>query len=378
MSKRIKDNKVISNNLKGERKPLIEKTKLTQKSNICLTLLNKYKVYFILLLVLIILIISIIFGINKSKYNTKVISIDDYTYTKSDYMIYIYSAKYNYYKDKVNEITSDDLSVMYDDESKMTVRDYLKEVAISDIKTASAIKNIANQNNIDLTDEDKKELDKEKESFIKSLGGKKEYKKFLKENGTTDKSYDKMSETDKLYKRIIIKLYSENKRNDLTEEEKNNANETYKDNYIKLKQIILTTVDLNTGKSLNDTTINQKEKLANSIVEEAKNGTNFDDLIKKYSEAYDENQTDFELYYKKGELLSELESEVLKLSPGEVSKPIKTKYAYHIVLRLELDDKKLNDYYDDLREEKCANDIKESINDLKIIYHGAYEKIKIK
>ena len=107
-----------------------------------------------------------------------------------------------------------------------------------------------------------------------------------------------MSETDKLYKRIVKKIYSENKRNDLTEEEKNNANETYKDNYIKLKQIILTTVDLNTGKSLNDTTINQKEKLANSIVEEAKNGTNFDDLIKKYSEAYDENQTDFELYYK--------------------------------------------------------------------------------
>ena len=378
MSKRIKNNKVISNKMKGERKPLIKKSKLTQKNNICLTLLNKYKVYFILLLVLFILIISIIFGINKSKYNTKVISIDDYTYTKSDYMIYIYSAKYNYYKDKVNEITSDDLSVMYDDESKMTVRDYLKEVAISDIKTASAIKNIANQNNIELTDEDKEELDKEKKSFIKSLGGKKEYKKFLKENGTTDKSYDKMSETDKLYKRIIKKLYSENKRNDLTEDEKSNANETYKDNYIKLKQIILTTVDLNTSKSLNDTTINQKEKLANSIVEEAKNGTNFDDLIKKYSEAYDEDQTDFELYYKTGELLSELESEVLKLSPGEVSKPIKTKYAYHIVLRLELDDKKLNDYYDDLREEKCANDIKETINDLKIIYHGAYEKIKIK
>ena len=42
MSKRIKDDKVISNNLKGERKPLIEKTKLTQKNNICLTLLNKY------------------------------------------------------------------------------------------------------------------------------------------------------------------------------------------------------------------------------------------------------------------------------------------------------------------------------------------------
>lgn len=375
MAKRIKANEVISKKIEGDKEKLIKDTEKTH--NICLTLLNKYKVYFILLLVLIILITSIIFIFNKNKYNKKIVTVDNYTYTTSDYMIYIYSAKYNYYKDKVNEITSDDLNAMYDDDAKMTVRDYLKEVAISDIKTASAIKKIADQNNIELTDEDNLELVKEKESFIKSLGGKKEYKKFLRKNNTTETSYDKMSKTDKLYKKIIKKLYGENKINDLTDEEKENAKITYTDNYIKLKQIILTTVDLNTGKSLNDTTINQKKKLAASIVEEANNGTNFDDLIKKYSEAYEENQTDFELYYKKGELLSELENEVLKLSPDEISKPIKTKYAYHIVKRLELDDKKLNDYYDDLREEKCANDIKETLDDLKIIYNGAYEKIKI-
>lgn len=375
MAKRIKANEVISKKIEGDKEKLIKDTEKTH--NICLTLLNKYKVYFILLLVLIILITSIIFIFNKNKYNKKIVTVDNYTYTTSDYMIYIYSAKYNYYKDKVNEITSDDLNAMYDDDAKMTVRDYLKEVAISDIKTASAIKKIADQNNIELTDEDNLELVKEKESFIKSLGGKKEYKKFLRKNNTTETSYDKMSKTDKLYKKIIKKLYGENKINDLTDEEKENAKITYTDNYIKLKQIILTTVDLNTGKSLNDTTINQKKKLAASIVEEANSGTNFDDLIKKYSEAYEENQTDFELYYKKGELLSELENEVLKLSPDEISKPIKTKYAYHIVKRLELDDKKLNDYYEDLREEKCANDIKKTLDDLKIIYNGAYEKIKI-
>lgn len=375
MAKRIKANEVISKKTEGDKEKLIKDTEKTH--NICLTLLNKYKVYFILLLVLIILITSIIFIFNKNKYNKKIVTVDNYTYTTSDYMIYIYSAKYNYYKDKVNEITSDDLNTMYDDDAKMTVRDYLKEVAISDIKTASAIKKIADQNNIELTDEDNLELVKEKESFIKSLGGKKEYKKFLRKNNTTETSYDKMSKTDKLYKKIIKKLYGENKINDLTDEEKENAKITYTDNYIKLKQIILTTVDLNTGKSLNDTTINQKKKLAASIVEEANSGTNFDDLIKKYSEAYEENQTDFELYYKKGELLSELENEVLKLSPDEISKPIKTKYAYHIVKRLELDDKKLNDYYEDLREEKCANDIKKTLDDLKIIYNGAYEKIKI-
>ena len=187
-----------------------------------------------------------------------------------------------------------------------------------------------------------------------------------------------MSETDKLYKKILKKLYSEGKINDLTEEEKVATKETYKENYTKLEQIVLTTIDLNTGKNLSSTIINQKEALAKNIVSEAKNGVSFEDLIKKYSEAADEDDTKFELYYKNDNLLSEIESEAKKLSPGEVSNPIKTKYAYHIIKKLELDDKKLNDYYDDLREEKCVNDIKNTIKELKIIYHGAYKKIKIK
>lgn len=375
MTKRIKDDKVISKKIIGERKVLAKNDK---KFNIYLTLLNKYKVYFILSIILIIALVATMFGINSYKNNIKVISIDDDNYTKSDYMIYLYSAKYNYYGNKVNDIKSSDLDVMYDDESKITVRDYLNEVAVGDIKTASAIKTIARKNNIELSSDDEKELNNDKDAFIKKLGGKKEYKKFLHQNNTTDEAYDKMSATDKLYRKIIKKLYSEGKMNDLTQEEKNNANSTYKDNYIKLKQIVLTTIDLQTGNNLSSTTINQKETLANSIVNEAKNGVSFDNLIKKYSEAVDDDDTNYELYYKKGELLSELESEVLKLSPGEVSNPIKTKYAYHIILRLELDDSKLNNYYDDLREEKCINDIKETLKDLKITYHDAYEKIKNK
>lgn len=375
MAKRIKEDKVISKKTIGERKVLAQNDK---KFNIYLTLLNKYKVYFILSIILILALVATMFGINSYKNNIKVISIDDDNYTKSDYMIYLYSAKYNYYGNKVNDIKSSDLDVMYDDESKITVRDYLNEVAVGDIKTASAIKTIARKNNIELSSDDEKELSDDKDAFIKKLGGKKEYKKFLHQNNTTDEAYDKMSSTDKLYRKIIKKLYSEGKMNDLTQEEKNNANSTYKDNYIKLKQIVLTTIDLQTGNNLSSTTINQKETLANSIVNEAKSGVSFDSLIKKYSEAVDDDDTNYELYYKKGELLSELESEVLKLSPGEVSNPIKTKYAYHIILRLELDDSKLNNYYDDLREKKCINDIKITLKDLKITYHDAYEKIKNK
>ena len=145
MAKRIKEDKVISKKTIGERKVLAQNDK---KFSIYLTLLNKYKVYFILSIILILALVATIFGINSYKNNIKVISIDDDNYTKSDYMIYLYSAKYNYYGNKVNDIKSSDLDVMYDDESKITVRDYLNEVAVGDIKTASAIKTIARKNNI--------------------------------------------------------------------------------------------------------------------------------------------------------------------------------------------------------------------------------------
>lgn len=372
MAKRIKDDEVISKKIMGERKE--SKTK-KKGLNICLTKLNKYKVYFICSIILIIAFFVASLCINNYNANKIVTTIDNYDYTKSDYMIYFYSAKYNYYGDKIDNITDSDLDIMYDDENKMTIKEYLKEVAISDIKTATAIKNIADKNNIELTEEDNKEIEEEKQSFIESLGGKKEYKKFLKQNKTTDGAYDKMSQTDKLYKRIIKKLYSDGKVNDLTNEEKTKAAETYKDNYIKLKQIVLTKIDLNTGKNLSSTTINQKEMLANSIVNEAKNGASFDELIKKYSEAASEDDENFELYYKTGELLTEIENEVKNLSPNEVSKPIKTDYAIHIIQKLELDNSKLEDYYNDLREEKFINDLKSNLEELKIKYYDAYEKL---
>lgn len=372
MAKRIKDNEVISKKIEGERKKLTSKKKTL---NICLTLLNKYKVYFICSIILIIAIFITILCLNNHNNSKKVMTVDNYDYTKSDYMIYFYSAKYNYYGSEIDNITSSDLDIMYDDENKMTIKEYLKEVAISDIKTATAIKNIADKNNIELTDDDRNEIKQEKDAFIENLGGNKAYKKFLKQNQTTDEAYDKMSETDKLYKRIIKKLYSEGKVNDLTSDELAEAQKTYKDNYFKLKQIVLTKIDINTRKNLSSTAINQKETLANTIVSEAKNGANFDELIKKYSEAASDDDENFELYYKNGELLEKIEDEVKNLSPNEVSDPIKTDYAIHIILRLELDDSKLGDYYDDLREKKFIEDLKSTLDDLKIKYYDAYEKL---
>lgn len=369
-----KNKKVISKNIKGTRK------KVSKKSNIFkrfIELLKNHKVISLSIIALIIILLVSLYIINYISYQVKVITINNEDFTKSDFSIYLFSAKYNYF-DSNMDISENDLKVVYDEETNMTVGEYLKEVALSDIKTSSAIKTLAEKYNVSLTEKDLEELDKEKEEFIKTIGGKKEFKKFLKENNTTIKAYENMSQTDKLYKKIVSNIFSEGKINDLTDEEITEAKKTYQEEYLKIKQVILTIIDVNTGKSLSSTTINQKETLAKNIVAEVKQGTKFDELIKKYSEDAVDKEPPYDLYYKSGELLNELETVILELKPGEVSNPIKTSYAYHIIEKQELDNAKLNDYLDELREEKCIEELKENLDKLQIIYHDTYENIKVK
>lgn len=372
MKKVNKKEKVISKNIKGTRKKLSKKKNIFTKF---INLIKNNKIIFLIIIVLIISIVSLLFFVNFDK-NENVLTINNIDYTEKDFSIYLFSAKYNYFDGKT-DINENDLKVIYDEESKLTVGEYLKEVALSDIKTASAIKELANKYNISLNDSDLEELEQEKTNFIKSLGKQNDFKKFLEENDTNEEAYDNMAKTDKLYKKLIKNIFSEGKQNDLTLEELEQAKSKYQTEYFKIKQIILTIIDVNTGKSLSTTTINQKETLANNIVLEAKK-IPFDDLIKNYSEDAVDKEAPYDTYYKKGELLKDLESVVLELNPGEVSKPIKTKYAYHIIQKQELDDKKLEDYYNELREDKCIEELKEKIKKLQIIYRDAYENIKIK
>ena len=369
-----KEEKVISKNTKGTRKKISKKDNLFKRF---IKLIKNHKIIVVSILALVIICIITLHIINYMSYQTKVITINKNDYTKSDFAIYLYSAKFNYF-DNVDKITEDDLNVIYDEDTKMTVKEYLKEIALSDIKTAVSIKELANKYDISLSSNDLDELDEEKETFIKNLGGKKEFKKLLKENNTTEDAYDKMAETDKLYKKVLSSIFAEGKINDLTEEEIEEAKTNYESKYFKIKQVILTIIDVNTGKSLNSTTINQKDTLANNIVAEAVKGTSFDELIKKYSEDAIDKEGPYDLYYKTGELLTELENKVLVLKPGEVSKPIKTKYAYHIIQKQELDNGMLDNYYDELREEKCIEELKVYLEKLQIVYHDAYDKIKIK
>ena len=74
------------------------------------------------------------------------------------------------------------------------------------------------------------------------------------------------------------------------------------------------------------------EDEAKKIEDRLKQGEDFAQLAKKYSidTATAKNGGDLG-YFSKGQMVPEFESAAMKLKPGEISEPVKTKYGYHII-----------------------------------------------
>lgn len=332
------------------------------------------KIIFALLSILIIIgiIVTTFVLSNKEKL---VITIDGNKYMESDFNMYAYLVKYDYFGIDGTKLTDDTLHTQVTNDSEETIGEYLKEKTISKIKISAAILRIANENNITLTENDLKEIAEEKEVFIKNLGGNDEYKKMLKDNYTTDEAYMRASKIDKLYNKIFDKLYSENKIYDLTIEELNTYTLSYQLEYVKIKQIILLKKDTETSKYLSNIVINQKEELANTLIKKV-TLSNFDELIKKYSESY-EGEVNSE-YYLKSNLVDELNTAINSIKVGEISGVISTSNAFHIVVREELDDKYLEEYLNSKREEKLIKNITDNLEKIAIINSDYLKEITVK
>ena len=326
-------------------------------------------------ILLIILIISLTIFVVKKK-NKVIITIDDIQYTEEDFNMYAYLVKFEYFGVDGTKLSDSTLNTQVSNDSDITIAEYFKEQTISKIKISAAILRIAKENNVTLTKEDLNEVETEKEKFIQQLGGKKEFKKLLKDNNTTEDSYMEAAKSDKLYSKIFDELYQEGKRNDLTTDELEEYNESYKNEYVKIKQIVLLRKDINTGNYLDDTMLNQKEILANALEEKVKDGEDFDKLIKKYSEGF-ESEVKSE-YYLKSELVEELRNAISVLNVGDTSGVIRTDNAYHIVTKEKLDEAKLEEYYNSKRNEKLIKNINDNLNKIKIIKSKYLEEITIK
>ena len=370
-------NAVVKNTpKKGSKSVTSEKGEVVTKNkpNIFKTIWNfvmKHKIIFgIFLIIILIIIFTLLFL--KLSLNFTAITINDDKYSKADMNMSLYNLKYNYFGKDASEIPDATLEEQLSSVG-MTVSEYLKSETVNELKYRSVIKKIADDNNITLTKEEKEEINSNIKSVINSFGSHGKFKKFLSKNKITEKAYKSYLESDKLYDKVFEELYASGKKNYLTDEEIKKETSNYYKEYYKVNQIVLGIVDTNTLESLTDTVINQKKTLIETILEKAKSGVDFEELVKKYSE---EASSDNNLYFTKDDVLEEVYNAVDSLKEDEISEIIKTKYAYSIIKRLKLDDRKLDEYLEKKAKIKFNNDITTKAEDYKVFYENAYKKIK--
>ena len=342
----------------------------------------RFKKIYILYIVLGVILITLltllgIFLCKKVQGERTVISIEGIDYNQNDYMMYLRVAKNKLFDENTTRLPKATLNTIIDSDTNLNTESYLRQKVEENLKIAGAIEKIAKDNDINLTQSDEDELEKEKQEFISKKGGKIKFYEFLYENRTNEKAYDKIARLEKLYTKVYNELYASGKKYDLTEKEIKAAKVTYEAEYKKARQIFLLTVDPTTKKDLSASVIEQKKLLAETIRKELNESSDFDEYIKKYSDDAIDKDPPYDMYFKDGQMIKEVEETVNELEVGEISQVVKSSYGFHIIKRDALDDEFFNKYLESKRENKFLIDISNIVKECKIIIQDSFTTLKV-
>lgn len=122
-------------------------------------------------------------------------------------------------------------------------------------------------------------------------------------------------------------------------------------NGVRAKHILISPAKSDDG-SITDAAWKEAEKKANDVYKLATSGSNFDELIKEYGEDPGMSANPNGYTFGKGEMVSEFEDACYSMKPGEISKPVKSTYGYHIIkLEEQLPYYSLEDAYETIAAE---------------------------
>ena len=120
---------------------------------------------------------------------------------------------------------------------------------------------------------------------------------------------------------------------DVAEPTDDEVKQYFVDNYLRAKHILISTKDMTTGADLDEDKLAEAEKKANEILERAKNGEDFDALIKEYNEDPGMKSKQHRCFITVCEMVSEFKEATKSIEPGKITK-CKADYGYHIIKRL--------------------------------------------
>lgn len=260
--------------------------------------------------------------------------------------------------------------------SQITATEYYEQIKKDNISS------LIDMIDHDLLDEDYKTDDAENKAVksqmdqIKSYYGSNEstYKSILLQyfGVNNDEEFEELLRLEYKRNKAVKNYISSN----LTDKE---IEKYYNDNiYGKIKAShILISVDVS-DKATDDEKKEADEvakKKAQEVIEKLKNGEKFSDLAKEYSTDTSNNEKGGDLgYFDPNDMVDEFKEAVLKLKNDEyTTEPVKTKFGYHIILRVDQKEKESLDSLKDSIKEKLAS---QKISDDNSVYYESLAKFR--
>ncbi len=180
--------------------------------------------------------------------------------------------------------------------------------------------------NISLSDEEKKALDEQNNMMIAMMGGEEGFQQALDNMFCTKDLYLSLSEMQALQSKALNEWFNKNYGDKVVEFFTNTKD------YVHVQHILIPFTDPAEGADHS-----ADQQLAQEVYEKAKNGENFEDLIKEYNkdpgQAADMNGYTFT----KGQMVPEFETASFALEENAISEPVQSSHGFHIIKRLPID-----------------------------------------
>ncbi len=215
-----------------------------------------------------------------------------------------------------------------------TLAELIDERAVELIKEIEAVRVFAEKEGVELTEDDLTAFEILKQNAIDSMGGYDAFKQMLEAESLTVEFFDYYTKYEMLFDSLLRKCFYDDGKYAVSEDEILNQ---YKSDYALVKHVLIQADETAPDYA-------EKKALAEDIAKRAKNGENFEALIKQYGEdpgmeAYTDGYAlDKDGYTPEGsQMISEFTVASHKLRENEVSGAVKTAYGFHIIKRYPID-----------------------------------------
>ncbi len=260
--------------------------------------------------------------------NTVIATVNGEDITKADVALYFIQVQNNMLT-QAGVATLEEAAVYFSDESiAATARENAAEEAIKTVIKCQ----MAADEGIALTEEEKSQINQQIGSQITQMGGKSVFESELKAMGTTEAAYTKFVESMYLASKLDSMLM-ETEDFAVSEED---VREHIKETYIKAKHILISTIDNATGIALAAEGVAAAKAQADDLYQKIQGGADFDELMNIYSQDPGLQSSPDGYEFGKGQMVPEFEETAYSLEVGEVSEPVETSYGYHIIKREEI------------------------------------------